>query len=381
MNQPLLILALLAALSCCQAAPAQERASAVAQSTPGYSQLTISNDHGSVMVMHGPDGEVTVVRDGQVLSDDRVRREGDHLRILDESGATIFDIRTLPGGGLVYPYDAKVGARTWAPGVTAWAVSDTPRKIIGVTVDAVDAALASQLDLEPESAFVISTVSDGLPAEKAGLQPHDVVVKINGETPATVEKLREAINGKQPGDTIQLELVRRGQHINVDVGVAEESGPAFYSGYGEASQAYEELARSLSDEAYRQQAEVEETRDRLAELQDELKQAEEALAEARSAGGADADARAELDARRADVDKVRAELEAQQERLHSNAAEMQLLDLGEGGRALVLPRAYAGAAPAALSSDIDDRLRSMEERLSRLEELLKKLVESDAAKK
>jgi len=385
MNQPLLILALLAALSCCQAAPAQQPgASAVAHSTPGYSQLTISDDHGSVMVMNGPDGEVTVVRDGQVLSGDRVRREGDHLRILDESGATLFDIRTLPGGGLVYPYDAKAGGWRVGPSVTTWAMSDKPRKIIGVTVDSVDAALASQLDLEPESAFVIATVSEGLPAEKAGLQPHDVVVKINGETPATVEKLREVIDGKQPGDTIQLELVRRGQHVDVDVGVAEESGPEFYSGFGEAGQAYEDVARSWSNEAYRQQAEVEEMSDHLAELQDELQVAEEALAEARSANGGDADARAEMEARRADVEKARTELRAQEERLRSSAAGMQLLDLGSGGRALVVPSnssAFGGNVPDSRLDAVDDRLRSMEERLTHLEELLQKLVESDATKK
>ena len=380
MNQPLLILALLAALSCCQAAPAQD-ASAVAQSTPGYSQLTISNEHGQVIVMHGPADEVTVIRDGQVLSGDRIRREGDHLRILDESGATLFDMRTLPGGGLVYPYDAKVAAAGWGPGVSAWSVSGTPRKIIGVTVEAVDSALASQLDIEPDAAFVISTVSEGLPAEKAGLQPHDVVVKINGETPATVDRLREILDGKQPGDTVQLELVRRGQHLDLDVGVAEESSPEFYTNYAEAGQAYEELAQSLSDQASRQQADVEEASERLAELHEELQQAEEALAEARSAGATGADARAQLDARRADVDKVRAELEAQQERLRSTASSMQFLDLNSGRRALMLPRAYAGAAPQALSSDVDNRLRSMEERLSRLEELLQKLVESDAAKK
>lgn len=380
MNQPLLILALLAALSCCQAAPAQD-ASAVAQSTPGYSQITISNEHGNVIVMRGPADEVTVIRDGQVLSGDRIRREGDHLRILDEAGATIFDMRTLPGGGLVYPYDAKVAAAGWGPGVSAWSVSGTPRKIIGVTVEAVDSALASQLDIEPDAAFVISTVSEGLPAEKAGLQPHDVVVKINGETPATVDRLREILDGKQPGDTVPLELVRRGQHLNLDVGVAEEASPEFYTNYAEAGQAYEELAQSLSDQAYRQQADVEEASERLAELHEELQQAEEALAEARSAGANGADARAQLEARRADVDKVRAELEAQQERLRSTASSMQFMDLNSGRRALMLPRAYAGAAPQALSSDVDNRLRSMEERLSRLEELLEKLVESDAAKK
>jgi len=210
------------------------------------------------------------------------------------------------------------------------------------------------------------------------------VVKINGETPATVEKLREVIDGKQPGDTIQLELVRRGQHVNVDVGVAEESAPEFYSGFGEAGQAYEEAARSLSDEAYRQQAEVEEMRDHLAELQDELQQAEEALSQARSDSGSDADARAELEARRADVAKVRTELRVQQERLRSSAAGMQLLDLGSGGRALVVPSnssAFGGNVPDSRLDAVDDRLRSMEERLTHLEELLQKLVESDATKK
>ena len=44
--------------------------------------------------------------------------------------------------------------------------------------------------------------------------------------------------------------------------------------------------------------------------------------------------------------------------------------------------AFGRSAPqAALSDEVDSRLRSMEERLSRLEELLEKLVESDTANK
>ena len=382
MNQPLLILALLAALSCCQATPAQVGEATTVQSTPGYSQITVSNDNGMVIVMHGPGDEVTVVRDGQVLPGDRVRREGDHLRILDETGATLYDFRTLPGGGLVYPYDAKVGSTTWG-GVTAWANVDEPRKIIGVTVDAVDAALASQLDLEPDAGFVIATVSEGLPAEKAGLQPHDVVVKIQGEAPATVERLREVLDGKQPGETVQLQVVRRGQRLDVDVGVAEETMADLYGGYREAGQAYEELARSLTDQSYRQQAEIEAASERLSTLQEELRDAEEALAEAQADSSGDADSRADIEARRADAERVRAELMAQQERLRGSAAEMQLLDLGNGGRALMLPQrssAYA-VAPPALPDDMNDRLRSMEERLTRLEALLEKLVESETAKK
>jgi len=387
MNQPLLILALLAALSCCQAAPAQQsHDAAVVQSTPGCSQLTVSDDHGSLMVVRGPDGQITAVRDGSVVPADRVRREGDHLRILDESGGTVYDIRATPDGGLVYPYDAKVGMLWATPAASgAFFASSTPRKVIGVTVDAVDAALASQLDIDPESAFVISDVFSGMPAEEAGLQAHDVVVSIQDEKPATVAKLREAMMDKQPGDKIRLGVLRHGQSLEVEVGVAEERSPRLlFKGDDQGvGTAYSQI-QTLTDSVHRQQAELEAARDRLADLREQLKEANAALDEAREGLTPGDDASQELVQRRkAEVDALRAELAQQQDRIRNSAATMQLLDLSGGRRALVLPpnsSAFGDMAPAAVPGDMDERLRSMEERLSRLEDLLEKLVKSDADK-
>jgi hypothetical protein len=402
MNQPLLILALLAALSCCQSAPAQQ--AAAVRSTPGYSQLSISDDHGALMLLCGPDGQVTAVRDGTVLPPERVRHEDDHLRIVDEAGTTLYDIRLLPGGGLVYPYDAKLsgvnGATLWTgpSRIAARYTTSAPRKIIGVTVDSVDAVVASQLDIDPESTFVIGSVTPGMPAEKAGLQAHDVVVSIQGEHPATVEKLRDVLQDKQVGDTIKLELLRRGQRLDVDVGVAEDEQPEFYSvgnfapeawadfmGDGDQAAAYADLARSLSDQASHRQVELEAAQERLTELQEDFTTASEALEEARQASvSGNSAALGALNEQRARVEELRVQLAQQEARLQDSSAAMQLLDLGSGGRALVLPSnssAFGRTAPPALPDEVDGRLRSMEERLSRLEELLQKLVESDADKK
>ena len=382
MNQPLLILALLlAALSCCATSPAQQaRTTTTAtsvQSAPGSSTLVITSGREPVTVMVGPSHDFKVMEGGKELSADRVRRVDDHLRILDEAGATLYDIRVLPGGGLVYPYDAKVAAMGWPDmeSLSTWYESGPPRKIIGVMVDSVEGALASQLDLEPGSAFVISNVSPGLPASKAGLQPHDVVVSIEGEQPASVELLRETLDGKQAGDTVKLGLLRKGQRMDVDVGIAEESEPAYMPGV-EYAEAMDLLAE--------REAEMDAARDRMGEVVAELREAEAALADARARGDSDNEAREELLERKADVEALRAELKLTEEHLRSGAASMGLVDLGTGGRALVLPpnsSVFGTSGPAPLSSEVDERLRSMEERLSRLETLLEKLVESDAAGK
>jgi hypothetical protein len=399
MNQPLVILALLALLSCCQAAPAQQsREPAAVRSTPGYSQLSIANEHGSLVLTSGPDGTVTAVHDGAVLTSDRVRREGDHVRILGAAGETLFDVRVLAGGYLVYPYDANLDWPGAGPATGRYTRS-TPRKIIGVMVDPVDAVVASQLDIEPDAAFVIGSVMEGMPAEKAGLKAHDVVVAIQGSKPATVEALREAIDDKQPGDTIKIEVLRRGEPIELDVGVAEESEPDVYDlrayapdywenflGYSGQAEAYADLARELSEQAARQEEELEEAHQRLAELQDDYTVASEEYEQARqdSAAG-DAMATAALAEQRSRVEQLRAELAQQEALLRDRSAAMQLLELDSGGRALMLPpgsAAFGRSAPqAALPDEVDGRLRSMEERLSRLEELLEKLVESDTAKK
>jgi hypothetical protein len=407
MNRPFVILALLVALTCCQAVPAQQsgRADAV-RSSPGYSQLTVDNEAGSLVLVVGPDGEVTALHQGTVVPDERLRREGDRLSIVDEDGTVLYEVRLLPAGGVAFPYDARVAdVSSWLAGeaMSGWTTWSEPRKIIGVTVNPVDDVLASQLDLESDSAFVISTVTPGLPASKAGLQPHDVVIEIDGESPATIERLREVLDAKELDGIVELTVLRRRERIELDVGIAENSDSEFFSrgafapeasAWGASAEAYAELAAKMADETWRRSDEIEAAHERLTELRGELEEAVASMHEAQARvheGGADAEARAaaaaELAERQAEVETMRNLMAEQHRSLESQAAGMRLLDLAGGGRALVVPpnsSAFGGgmAPPASdpLSGEVGGRLKSMEERLARLEELLEKLVESDAGK-
>ena len=61
------------------------------------------------------------------------------------------------------------------------------------------------------SGVVIHVVVDGSPAEKAGLQPRDVIVSVNGDEVAAAD-FAEVIAGFEPGDTVTLAISRPGRN-------------------------------------------------------------------------------------------------------------------------------------------------------------------------
>jgi membrane-associated protease RseP (regulator of RpoE activity) len=54
----------------------------------------------------------------------------------------------------------------------------------------------------------VSTVSEGLPAEAAGLLPEDVFVSVDGITIDSYDTLNETLWNKNPGDTVQVTVAR-----------------------------------------------------------------------------------------------------------------------------------------------------------------------------
>ena len=68
----------------------------------------------------------------------------------------------------------------------------------------------------PEGLFV-QTVVPGGPSAQAGLQPGDVITKINGEPATSSVQLQELTLTKKPGDTVQLEYWRNGQSATATV--------------------------------------------------------------------------------------------------------------------------------------------------------------------
>lgn len=97
---------------------------------------------------------------------------------------------------------------------------DTRRPRMGVTLSEVGRALASQLRIDGGSATLITSVSGGMPADKAGLREDDVVVAINGSDHASPADLRRTIERAGPGEEIRLRVIRAGESMDITVVMA-----------------------------------------------------------------------------------------------------------------------------------------------------------------
>lgn len=86
---------------------------------------------------------------------------------------------------------------------------------LGIKVRDIDANTAKQYDLE-EGIYVVS-VDEFSPAEKGGLKVGDIIVKCDGKSATTLDKLKEIKQTKNAGDTLGLEVVRNGKNVKLNV--------------------------------------------------------------------------------------------------------------------------------------------------------------------
>src|SRR5690606_17521171 len=121
--------------------------------------------------------------------------EGAHVSVFGENGT--FSFVTAEGN--------RIGFRA----------AEQPRVMVGITMADVTEPLREHLGLKEGEATMVDVVIEGLPAHRAGLRRGDVIVAIDGKTPATPEKLREALRDKEPGDTLELRIVQKGQEKTV----------------------------------------------------------------------------------------------------------------------------------------------------------------------
>jgi len=87
-------------------------------------------------------------------------------------------------------------------------------EIGGSTVTQYSTAAANMAD--PHGAF-IATVRNGGPAARAGLQPGDIVVSLNGERVETFDDLTRSIASAAPGTTVQLGVLRNGHVLQLAI--------------------------------------------------------------------------------------------------------------------------------------------------------------------
>ena len=97
---------------------------------------------------------------------------------------------------------------------------------LGVVVQEVNQALADSFKLDKPEGALVSQVEKGGPADKAGLQPGDVIRKVDGRAVISSGDLPAAIGVAAPGDKVQLEVWRKGstEHMEARLGNAAQKG-------------------------------------------------------------------------------------------------------------------------------------------------------------
>lgn len=94
---------------------------------------------------------------------------------------------------------------------------------LGVSIQGVDPDLAGALKLDDEKGALVSQVLPDSPAEKAGIQPGDVIVGLNELEIDRVRDLTRAVADVVPGTGVEIEVIREGapKRITVEIGALD----------------------------------------------------------------------------------------------------------------------------------------------------------------
>lgn len=407
----------LLAASACAAPDAVARRSS---SSPSSKTITIDSATNRTTVSGVADGREyrVVVENGKVaeaalngekVPSDRVRLEDGHVRILDAQGQEVISVPL--------PVPAGDGGARVVVGEAAAA-----RPVIGVTMGEIDWPLAEQVGVNPADVVLITGVSDGFPADKAGLKRFDIVTKIDGAGPVNEERLSEAVRAKKAGDILRLTILRKGQPQEIAIAVEErkaegmtffrqnatpEAREAINRALAEARTAGERARRAAAEAGRAGAAAGQELRDRMKTLSDELRmrwQTELAPRFQRQHKALAEMFEQERDRFQRLLDNLKLsdeQLKAFEDwidRLGDAIAaytddielpEIHLFGHGGDGSALVVPSPPTPPAQAPIPPDappapvpgrnLRDENRRLEERIARMEEMLRKLTEQKAA--
>lgn len=95
---------------------------------------------------------------------------------------------------------------------------------LGVVIQEVSKELADSLGLSKPAGAIVNAVEKGGPAEKAGLEPGDVILKFDGKTINSSGDLPRMVGATKPGTRSTLQIWRKGatKEIAVTVGEMQE---------------------------------------------------------------------------------------------------------------------------------------------------------------
>lgn len=97
------------------------------------------------------------------------------------------------------------------------------RPYLGVQVQYINPTVAQRYDLPVEWGAYVTGVGLSTPASRAGMKTGDVIVRIGDHPLDEDTQFLNALFNYQPGDVVDIEVIRRNQHINLEVALIEQN--------------------------------------------------------------------------------------------------------------------------------------------------------------
>ena len=99
------------------------------------------------------------------------------------------------------------------------------RGYLGVLPAAMTPQLAAQLGIDPEiKGIILRQVLPGSAADDAGLIAGDIILSMDGQTLHNIGELSKFLISHQPGDTMNMTLLRDGEELIASITLGERSG-------------------------------------------------------------------------------------------------------------------------------------------------------------
>jgi len=116
---------------------------------------------------------------------------------------------------------------------------------IGVTIQELTRELAESFGLSKPAGALISSVEKNGPADKAGIEVSDVILKFDGKPVNSANDLPRIVAATKPGSKAVIELWRKGEprQITVEVALMPEDGKLAQSSKKPADDAVETISR------------------------------------------------------------------------------------------------------------------------------------------
>ena len=97
----------------------------------------------------------------------------------------------------------------------------------GARLATMDERMADELEMDVETGVIIGELLPDSPAEKAGIQQHDVIQQIDGQPVKELADLQKILRGTRPGQEMTFTVVRgkETKEIKVTLGTRPATAP------------------------------------------------------------------------------------------------------------------------------------------------------------